>query len=175
MNEINLLPWREKKRKYIKREFIICWISIFCLSMGLVYSLKIFIVHQIEKYYLYNDQLLHHLKYLLPIVQKNNQLKEEVNVLGRSVNRMQENHENIRKFLDFISHLNYLSTPDLFVRIIEYHPPYLNLAMRGMSKKRSLSLIKALQLKFYDYKMQWIFTSETKKLACDFLFIIKFQ
>ena len=70
MNEINLLPWREQKYKYRKKEFIICWISIFCLSVGLVYCLKILIVHQIKEYYLYNDQLLHHLKYLLPIVKK---------------------------------------------------------------------------------------------------------
>ena len=175
MNEINLLPWREQKYKYRKKEFIICWISIFFLSVGLVYCLKILIVHQIKEYYLYNDQLLHHLKYLLPIVKKNNQLKKEINVLDKSINSMRDNHENIRKILDFISHLNYLSTPDLFIRIIEYHPPYLSLAMRSVSKNQSLSLIKALQSKFYNYKLQWVFTNETKKSGCDFLVIIRLQ
>ncbi len=175
MNEINLLPWREQKHKYRKKEFIICWVSILCLSVGLVYWLKTLIVHQIKEYYLYNEQLLHNLNHLLPIVQKNNRLKEEINVLNKSISRMQDNHEKIRKILYFISHLNYLSTPDLFIRIIEYHPPYLSLAMRAVSKNQSLSLIKALQLKFYNYKLQWIFTNESKELACDFLVIIKLK
>jgi hypothetical protein len=175
MSEINLLPWREQRYKYRKKEFIIYWISIFCLSVGLVYLLKMLIVHQIKEYYLYSDQLLNHLNHLLPIVQKTNQLKEEVNLLKKSVNRMQENHEKILKILDFISYLNYLSTPDLFIRIIEYHPPYLSLAMGAVSKKQSLSLIKSLQLKFYNYKLEWIFTNETKKSTCDFLVFIKLQ
>lgn len=175
MNEINLLPGRRNKRKYRKKEFIIYWISTFLLSVGLIYVLKTLIVHQIKEYYLYNDRLLYHLNHLLPIVQKNNQLKEKLNGLKISINSMQNNHEKIRKILEFISHLNYLSTPELFIRIIEYHRSYLILAMRAASKNHSLSLIKALQSKFYNYKLQCIFTNENKKSACDFLVIIKLQ
>lgn len=175
MNEINLLPWRERRYKCRKKEFIICWIGIFCFSMVLVLLLKMLIVHQIKKYHLYNDQLLHNLNHLLPLVEKTNQLKEERNALRKSVNSMQNNHKMIRKILDFIRHLNYLATPDLFIRIIEYHPPYLSLAIRAVSKKQSLSVIKALQSKFNNYKLQWIFTNEGKLSACDFLIFIKLQ
>jgi methyl-accepting chemotaxis protein len=175
MNEINLLPWREQRYKCRKKEFIICWIGIFAFSVVLVLLLKMLIVHQIKKYHLYNDQLLHHLNHLLPRVEKTNQLKEEINALRKSVNSMQNNHKMIRKILDFIRHLNYLATPDLFIRIIEYHPPYLSLAIRAVSKKQSLSVIKALQLKFNNYKLQWIFTNESKLSACDFLIFTKLK
>ncbi len=175
MNEINLLPWREQRYKCRKKEFIIYWIGIFAFNVVLVLLLKMLIVHQIKKYHLYNDQLLHHLNHLSPLLEKTNQLKEEGNLLIKTANSMKNNHKTIRKILDFIKHLNYLATPDLFIRIIDYHPPYLSLAMRAVSRKQSLSVIKALQLKFNNYKLQWIFTNESKLSACDFLIFIKLQ
>lgn len=175
MKKINLLPWREKENNQQKKEFIIYWLSALFLCIGLIYASKILIVYQTNEYYLYKDQLLSRLSDISLEIQKDNQLKREINRLKNSINIMQCNHAQLRKILDFIVNIKHFTTPDIFIRIVEYQRPFLKFYIGATSEKNILALIEALQLR-YTHRLQWkLINNRANNLYNFFLVTINFK
>ena len=155
MNQINLLPWRERKNKVKIRQFVILWFGVSGSCFILVLIASMVIIHQIKHYQVAYRHILLQIKTTSPLVHEVKKLQYEEQELSKIIKITQFNHQQLRKFLDFIAHLKYLITPDIFVRLIEFHPPYLSLIMHADSEKKYLTFIKVLQFK-YDPKLQWL-------------------
>ncbi|MGC1855007.1 MAG: hypothetical protein WA659_06525 [Candidatus Aquirickettsiella sp.] len=168
MKQINLLSWREHRKKLKISQFFIVWFGTLCTCFILLFITKILIIKQIKHYQLVSNHILLQIKTLSPTVQKTKKLKLASKELKKIIKIVQTNHQKIKKILDFITHLKYLITPDIFLRLIEFNPPYLNLVMHASSEKKYLTFIKFLQFK-YDQKLQWVMFNKSQDLQCDFL------
>jgi hypothetical protein len=168
MKQINLSPWRQQQNKLKKRQFIIGLMCILSVCITLLFFTKLLIDHQIKFYQFSSEKVLFHIKGLSYTTQEVKRLKQEEKELKEIINVSEENHQQIRKILDFLIHLKTISTPDLFIRIIEYHHPYLNLVMSADSKMQVLTLIKTIQLKYYQ-KIQWNFINNSKDKPFEFV------
>lgn len=168
VKQINLLPWREYEKKLAMKRFIIAWFCIFCFFLILVFTAKIIIIQQIKHYQFAYDHIFLQSKYLSTKIQEIKKLHYEENTLKNIVKAIEINHQQIKKILDLIHHLNYLITPDLFVRFIEFHPPYCNLIMHANSEKEYVSFKKLLQSKV-DSKVQWLILNQFQNMQLDFI------
>ena len=168
MKKINLLPWRELQNKLKIRQYIIIWFSISCLFLILLLIEKIIIIQQIKHYQFANDRLFLKVKNISPKVKelKNLQYKEEE--LKNIVKIIQINHQEIKKILEIINHLKYLITPDLFVRLVDFFPPYMSLIMHAKSKKEYESFKKLLYSK-YGAKIKWLILNQYQNMQLDFI------
>lgn len=72
-----------------------------------------------------------------------------------------------------IAHLKYLLSPDIFIRLIEFYPPYFILIMHANSEERYLKIIKALRIK-YNSKLKSLIFNKSKNLTLDFIVKITF-
>lgn len=167
MSQINLLPWREQKGRLKIRRFVIAWFCVSCSCLTLVFVTKIYMTQQIKRYQLAYERIFLQMQNLSPVVQEIRKLqykeKERVNII-KNINT---NRKQVKKILDFISHLKYLITPDIFVRLIAFHPPYLSLILHANSKKDYIKFKKILQLKF-DSKLQSQVLNQFQNLQLDF-------
>jgi Tfp pilus assembly protein PilN len=143
VKQINLLPWRELKSKLKKRQFVIVWLCVSCSCLILLFTEKILIIQQIKHYQLAHGHILLQLKATSLIVHEIKKLQYEEKELTKIIKIIHSNHQQIKKILDFINHLKYLISPDIFVRLIEFHPPYLRLIMHANSEEKYLTLIRA--------------------------------
>lgn len=168
MNKINLLPWREHEDKLKVKCFIIVWVSIFCLSLIFLFITKIIIIHQTKDYKLDNERILFRIKNIAAKVQEVKNLKYEENELKNIIKNIQINHQKIKKIVDLIDHLKYLITPDLFVRLIEFYPPFLCFIMHTNSKEEYIKFRKFLELNF-DGKIQWLILNKFQSSQFDFI------
>lgn len=174
MNQINLLPWREQENKLKIRQFIIVWFGISCSCLILLFTAKILIIQQMKHYQLAYEDVLLKIKTLSPKVREIKQLQFASKELNKIIKVVQINHQQVKKILDFITHLKYLISPDIFVRLIEFHPPYVNLVMHAGSKKEYLTLIKFLKLK-YDHEVRWLILDKSQDLQLDFMIQMMFD
>lgn len=156
MKQINLLPWREHRNKLKIRQFVIIWFGVSCSCIILLFIAKILIIQQIKNYHRDSDGILLQIKTLSPRIQAIKQLELSSKELYKIVKIIQVNHQQIKKILDFIVKLKYLITPDIFVRFIEFDPPYLSLVMHADSKKEYLNFIQLLQFKYHSQLRWWI-------------------
>lgn len=128
----------------------------------LLFIAKILIIQQIENYHRVSDGILLQIKTLSPRIQAIKQLELSSKELYKIVKIIQVNHQQIKKILDFIIKLKYLITPDIFVRFIEFDPPYLSLVMHADSKKEYLNFIQLLQFKYHSQLRWWILRNNIK-------------
>lgn len=168
MKKINLLPWREQQSKLKIRQFLTVWLGVSCSCFILLFIAKILILQQVKHYQLTYDSILLQIKTLSPTVQEVKKLQFAVKELQKIIKTIQTNHQQVKKILDFVRHLNFLITPDIFVRLIEFHSPYLRLIMHANSEIEYLAFIKFLQLK-YDPRLQWWILNRTHGLDLDFM------
>lgn len=168
MKQINLLPWREHRSKLKIRQFVITWLGVSCSCLILLFTAKIFIIQQIKHYQLASYRILLQIKTTAPLVQEIKKLQFSSKELIKIIKNIQTNHKQIKKILTFITHLNYLITPDVFVRLIEFNPPYLSLVMHASSEKEYLTFIKDLQFK-YASPLQWLMLHKSQDLQLDFM------
>jgi Tfp pilus assembly protein PilN len=155
VNQLNLLPWREYKNKLKIRQFAIVWLCVSCSCLILLFTARILIMQQIKHYQLACDHILFQIKAASPIVRGVKKLQYAEKELTKIIKIIHSNHQRVKKVINFITNLKYLITPDIFVRLIEFHPPYLSLIMHANSEKKYLTLIKFLQFN-YDSKLQWL-------------------
>jgi Tfp pilus assembly protein PilN len=168
MKKINLLPWREQQNKLKTRQFAIVWFGVSCSCLILLFITKILIVQQIKHYQLAHESVLLQIKIVSPIVQKIKELQFLSKQLMKIIKIIQVNHQQVIKILDFMNHLKYLITPDIYMRLIEFHSPFLSLVMHANSEKEYLSFIKFLQFK-YDPKLRWLILNKSQDLQLDFI------
>ena len=173
MKKINLLPWRKQQNKLKTRQFFIVWFGVSCSCLILILITKILIIQQIKHYQLACESVLLQIKTASPIVQKIKRLQFLEKELTKIVKIIQFNHQQVIKILDFINNLKYLITPDIFIRLLEFHSPYLNLVMHADSEKKYLTFIKSLQFK-YGSKLQWLILQKSQDLQLDFIVQILF-
>lgn len=174
MKKINLLPWREHKNKLKIRRFIIVWFYVSCSCLILIFVSKILIIHQIKHYQLAYERIFLQMKNISPIVQEMKKLQYKEKELTNIIKKIKINNQQVKKILDFISHLKYLLTPDIFIRLIAFHPPYLSLIMHANSKKEYIKFKKLLQLNF-DSKLYSQIFNEFKNLQLDFIVQMSFN
>lgn len=173
MKRINLLPWREHENKLKIRQFVIFFLCASCLCFILLFTVRIIIIQQIKHYQLAYDHILLKIKATSPIMHEMKKLKYEELALTKIIKIIQLNHQQLRKILDLMVHLRYLLSPDIFIRLIEFYPPYFILIMHANSEKRYLKFIKYLQIK-YNSKLQSLIVNKSKDLALDFIVKITF-
>ncbi|WP_339050079.1 hypothetical protein [Rickettsiella endosymbiont of Xylota segnis] len=168
MKQINLLPWREHKNKLKIRRFIIVWFYVSCSCLILIFVTKILIIQQIKHYQLAYQRIYFQMKNISPIVQEIKKIKYKEKQLTKIIQNIKTNRQQVKKILDFISHLKYLITPDIFIHLVAFHPPYLSLIMHANSKKEYVKFKKLLQLKF-DSKLQSLILNQFQNLQLDFV------
>lgn len=173
MKEINLLPWREHKNKLKIRQFFIVLSCISFLCFILLFTVKIIISQQIKHYQLAYGRILLQIKARSSILYEIKKLQYEEQVLTKIIKITQLNHQQLRKILDLIAHLKYLLSPDIFIRLIEFYPPYFILIMHANSEERYLKIIKALRIK-YNSKLKSLIFNKSKNLTLDFIVKITF-
>lgn len=108
-------------------------------------------------------------------VQKLKNLQYEEKKIINIIQAIQINRKQIKKIRDLIKYIKDLITPDLFVRLIEFYPPYLVFIMHAKSEKEYVVFKKLFQLKF-DYKIKWLILNQFHNSQLDFLtqiFLIK--
>jgi len=174
VKRINLLPWREHRKKLKIRQFVIVWFGVSCSCLILLFTAKILIIQQIKHYQFASDRVLLQIKTTSPIMQEIKKLQFASIELTKIIKIVQANHRQIIKILDFITHLKYLITPDIFVCLIEFNPPYLSLVMHASSEKKYLTFIRFLQSK-YNQKLQWLILNKSQDLQCDFMVQMMFD
>lgn len=168
MKQINLLPWREHKNKLKIRRFIIVWFYVSCSCLILIFVTKILIIQQIKHYQLAYEHIFLQMKNISPVVQEIKKLQYKEKELTNIIKNIKTNHQQVKKILNFMSHLKYLITPDIFIHLVAFHPPYLNLIMHAKSKKEYVKFKKLLQLKF-DSKLQSRIFNQFQNLQLDFV------
>lgn len=168
MKQINLLPWREDKAKLNIRQFVLVWFGVSCSCIFLLFIANILIIQQIKHYQFVSNDIFLQIKKLSPTMQKIKQLQFALSELQKIVIIIQDNHQQIKKILDFIIQLKYLISPDIFVRFIEFNPPYLSLVIHADSNKEYLAFIKLLQFK-YGEKLHWWTLNKSNELYGDFV------
>lgn len=169
MKQINLLPWREQEKKSKIRQFIIVWLGISCSCFSLLIIASIVVIQQIKNYQLISHHISLQLKTLSYKMQEINQLHYEKKELTKIIKIIQINHHQLKNISNFLTHLKYLVTPDIFINMIEFYPPYFILILHTSSEKNYLRIIKAIQIKF-DYKLKLsIFNRSNNDSAVDFL------
>lgn len=173
MKKINLLPWREHKNKLKVRQFFIVWFCVSFLCFILLFTTKIILSKQIKHYQLGYNRILFQIKAISPIVQEIKKLQYEEQTLTKIIKITQLNHQQLKKILDLMTHLKYLLSPDIFIRLIEFYPPYFILVMHADSEKEYLKIIKALRIK-YNSKLKSLIFNKSKDLTLDFIVKIIF-
>jgi hypothetical protein len=168
VKKINLLPWREHKNKLKVRRFVIVWFYISCSCLILLFVTKVLITQQIKHYQLAYERIFLQMKNISPIVQEMRKLQYKEKELSNIIKKIKTNNQQVKKVLDFISHLKYLLTPDIFIRLIAFHPPYLSLIMHANSKKEYIKFKRLLQLNF-DSKLQSQIFNQFDNLQLDFV------
>ncbi|TLY47574.1 MAG: hypothetical protein E6K54_04030 [Gammaproteobacteria bacterium] len=167
MKQINLLPWREHKNKLKIRRLAIVWLTVSGFFLILLLIAKIIIIQQIKHCQLTNDHIYFQIKNISSRIKELKKLKDEEKELRNIVKTNQINHRQIKKIQDLINRLQYLITPDLFVRLIEFYPPYLSLIMHANSEKEYVLFKQILQSKF-NYKIRWLILNQFQNLQLDF-------
>ncbi len=168
MKQINLLPWREHKNKLKIRRFIIVWFYVSCTCLMFIFVTKILIIQQIKHYQLAYQRIFLQMKNISPVVQEIEKLQFKEKELTSITKNIKTNHQQVKKILNFINHLKYLITPDIFIHLVAFHPPYLSLIMHAKSKKEYIKFKKLLQLKF-DSKLQSLILNQFQNLQLDFV------
>ena len=168
MKQINLLPWREHKNKLKTRRFIIVWFYVTCTCLILIFVTKILIIQQIKHYQLAYQRIFLQMKNISPKVQGMKKLQYKEKELAYIIKNIKTNHQQVKKILNFINHLEYLITPDIFIHLIAFHPPYLSLIMHAKSKKEYLKFKKLLKLKL-NSKLQLLILNQFQNLQLDFV------
>lgn len=168
MKQINLLPWREHKNKLKTRRFIIVWFYVTCTCLILIFITKILIIQQIKHYQLAYQRIFLQMKNISPKVQEIKKLQYKEKELAYIIKNIKTNHQQVKKILNFINHLEYLITPDIFIHLIAFHPPYLNLIMHAKSKKEYIKFKNLLKLKF-NSKLQSLILNQFQNLQLDFV------
>lgn len=168
MNKINLLPWRDQKTRDEKKQFFIIWFGVLFLCILILFVIKIILIQQITHYQLASNQLLSRIKMTSSKVNEVKTLQHAEHALTKIVKSTKRNYQQIRKLLALITHLNNLVSPDIFVRLIEFHPPYLNLIMHADSERRCLTFVNSLKLN-YDPRLQWLTFNKGEGLPVDFM------
>ncbi len=174
MKQINLLPWREQKSKFTIRRLVIILFSISFFYLILLFFVKIIIIKQIKHYRLDENRMFLQIKNISIKVQKLEDLKYEEKKLRNIIKGLQINRKQIKKIRELINYLKYLITPDLFVRLIEFYPPYLVFVMHANSEKEYELFKKSFELKF-DYKIRWLILNQFQNSQLDFLVQIFFN
>ena len=174
VKQINLLPWREQKNKLKVRRLAIIFISISFFYLILLIFVKIIIIHQAKHYQLENDRMFLQIKNLSTKVQKLKNLQYEEKKIINIIQAVQINHKQIKKIRDLINYLKDLITPDLFVRLIEFYPPYLVFVIHAKSEKEYVIFKKLFELKF-DYKIKWLILNQFQNSQLDCLAQIFFN
>lgn len=174
VKQINLLPWREQKNKLKVRRLAIIFISISFFYLILLIFVKIIIIHQAKHYQLDNDRMFLQIKNLSTKVQKLKNLQYEEKKIINIIQAVQINHKQIKKIRDLINYLKDLITPDLFVRLIEFYPPYLDFVIHAKSEKEYVIFKKLFELKF-DYKIKWLILNQFQNSQLDCLAQIFFN
>lgn len=168
MKQINLLPWREHKNKLKIRRFILVWFYISCSCLILIFVTKILIIQQIKHNQLAYQRIFLQIKNISPIIQEIKKLQYKEKELTNIIKNIKSNHQQVKKILNFISHLKYLITPDIFIHLVAFHPPYLSLIMHAKSKNEYIKFKKLLQLQF-DSKLQSLILNQFQNLQLDFV------
>lgn len=174
MKQINLLPWREQKNKLKVRRLAIIFISISFFYLILLIFVKIIIIHQAKHYQLDHDRMFLQIKNISTKVQKLKNLQYEEKKIINIIQAIQINRKQIKKIRDIINYIKDLITPDLFVRLIEFYPPYLVFVMHAKSEKEYVVFKKLFELKF-DYKIKWLILNQFQNSQLDFLTQIFFN
>lgn len=173
MKKINLLPWREIKVNQQRNEFIIYGCNALLMCIGLLFILKFLINYQIDKYSLYSEQLLNRLGYISLEINKKKQLTNKLKELKNRIILVQTNHSQLRKILDFITYIKKFTMTGIFIKIIEYQKPLLNLYVESSSKKIALSLIDSLSSK-YKHKIKWRSVNNSENTPYNFIITVDF-
>ena len=174
MKQINLLPWREQKNKFKIRRLLIILVSISFFYLILLFFVKIIILQQIKHYQLEDNRMFTQIKNISTKIQKLENLQYEEKKLRSIIKIIQLNRKQIKKIRDLINYLKYLITPNLFVRLIEFYPPYLVFVMHANSEKEYVMFKKLFELKF-DYKIRWLILNRLRNSELDFLVQIFFD
>ncbi len=147
--------------------------GVSCLCFILLFTANAMIIQQIKNYQRMRHRISMNLKASSYEMQEIKKLKYEKKELTKIIKTTQINHHQLRKVLDFMIHLEYLITPDIFIRMIEYYPPYFILNMHASSEKKYLKIIEIMKIK-YNFKLKTlIFIKSKDDLALDFLIKIK--
>lgn len=115
------------------------------------------------------------IKNILTKVQKLKNVQYEEKKIINIIQAIQINRKQMKKIRDLINYLKDLITPDLFVRLIKFYPPYLVFVMHAKSEKEYVIFKKLFELKF-DYKIKWLILNQFQNSQLDFLaqiFLIK--
>ena len=173
VKQINLLPWRDHEKKLKKRQFFIIWLGVSCLCFILLFMANAMINEQIKNYEMVSHRTSINLKASSYKMQEIKKLQYEKKELTKIIKNTQINHHQLRKILDFMIHLKYLITPDIFISLVEYYPPYFIVNMHTSSEKKYLKIIKIMKIK-YNFKLKTLIFNKSKDdLALDFLIKIR--
>ena len=174
MKLINLLRLKEEKNFRWKKFFLI-WAIMLLLCTIFIFVEKILIIHKIKQYQLSRNNLLIQLKFTSEMLQKTKKLKYKEKILIKFTTVTAINHRQIIKFMDFLTYLRKIIKSDnIFIRLIEFNPPYCSVLLQTISEKKFLLLIKNLKL-HYDPKLQWKILNKTPKLYLDFIIKVIFD
>lgn len=169
MKNINLLPWREQEIKSKVKQFILIWFGASCVCFVLLFIANIIVFQQIKSYQLISHRIFLKLKTSASKIQEMRKLQYGKKELTRIIKITQINHYQLRKILKFLIYLKYLITPDIFIRFIEYYPPYFILILHAGAEKNYFKIIKSLKIKD-KYKLNVQIFNKTKNgSALDFL------
>lgn len=173
MKKINLLPWREQEKKLKIKRFFVIWVGVSCSCFSLLIIYSIAVTKQIKDYQLISNRIILQLKTLSNKIQKIKKLQYEERELIKIIKITKINHYQLNKISNFLTHLKYLTNPDIFINLIEYYPPYFILILHVNSEKNYLRLIKNVKIRF-NYKLKSIILNRSKyNSTLDFLIKMK--
>ena len=174
MKKINLLPMRESEKNLKIRSYVTPLSYISSIYVILLFIAKIITIQQIKHYQLDNEDILFQIKKISTKVQEVKKLKYEQSELKNIAKVIHINHQEIEKILDLIDHFKHSIPPALFVRLIEFYPPYLTLIMHANSKKEYIKFKKWLELNSH-CKIKWLILNQSQNLQLDFMANILLQ
>lgn len=174
MKLINLLRLKEEKNAGW-RKFFFVWAIMLLLCTIFIFFEKILILHKIKQYQLSRNNSLIQLKSTSEMLKKIKKLKYKEKILIEFTTVTAINHRQIIKFMDFLTYLGkVIKSDNIFIRLIEFNPPYCSVLLQTISEKKFLLLIKNLQL-HYDPKLQWKILSKKPELYLDFIIKVIFD
>lgn len=169
MKQINLLPWREHEKKSKIKKIFMIWFGVSCVCFSLLFIARITILQQVKNYQQISHSILLKLKTSAYKIHEIKKLQYEKKELIKMIKITRANHHQLGKILEFLMHFKYLVTPDLFIRFIEFCPPYFLLIMHASTEKKYFKIIKSMKVKF-NYKLKTlIFNRSNDDSAIDFL------
>lgn len=147
---INLLPYNRMQYKRKKIEFIFFVFGASFLTLLSIALWDKYIFYNVEKLEFRKVQLADQLASISP-AKDLQPLKKQLEQLKASAQRLQRNHQHIRKILAILNDLKLFALGKFFIKTIEYKSDSLVIISLFPSRKLLLQLTKTLEKKYQEH------------------------